>query len=139
MIKAEERKISIAQLFFPVLLGLALILALLFVLAALILSEILPENALSFSVAGALFLAALTASFVSARRAVNGRFWMGLAAGGILFACLLLMSLAYIKLPLVPGAAARAGAVFLGSSLLGSAAGTYWKRARPQKKKKRRK
>lgn len=133
MKKTDPAASPAAVLGFPVLAGLLAALVSLAVFAAVLLSGAAGNGAVVPMALSALAIGCVCASFLAARRAGGSRMLWALAAGGCLFACLIVLSLAWAGQPVSPARMAADAVTALLSSCAGGLAG-----AGVRKKRKRR-
>jgi|MucameStandDraft_1065616.scaffolds.fasta_scaffold38866_2 putative membrane protein (TIGR04086 family) len=99
MKKAET--VPVAQILaIPVLLGFGATLLLMALGSLLVLSGKAENQQIPVLARGCLGIGCLSASFLAARRAAGRRLLWGIAAGGLLFVCLALLSLLWIGEPI---------------------------------------
>lgn len=137
MNKAETKNLSLAGLFFPVLIGLLLTLGLLLFCAFLIITERVPEQAAFYLALGSLFIGGTAASFIASKKAEKSKLLYSFYTAGMLFLCLLLLSFAFMQLPI---RLSHFGLVVLSlvlSALSGGMAGAGMKHSRGKQKRKR--
>lgn len=99
MKKAETTPVA-QILAIPVLLGFGATLLLMAAGSFLVLSGKAENQQIPVLARGCLGIGCLCASFLAARRAAGRRLLWGIAAGGLLFACLALLSLLWIGEPI---------------------------------------
>lgn len=128
--KNENTKSATAILGVPVLVGLALTLLMLSVGALLThLGRMDINSVLQFTLVSLAFSGWLT-GLQGALRASRSKFLWGLACGGILFACLLLVSILWIGEPIRLTRILLVGGVTLSAAALGSIIGKGKKQQR---------
>lgn len=134
MKKAENTAPVGAILAFPVLAGLALTILLMLggalaVYHGKVSAGLIPQAAL-----GALGIGVFAAALLAARRAGKSRLLWGLAAGGALFLCLLLLSLTWIGEPVRLTRILLVLGVTLVAACAGSIAGASLRKTKRKKK-----
>lgn len=134
MKKAESAVSPGRVLVTAVLSGLIITLLLMMVGAAAVNSGSMGDGSIPLVALCCIAAGALACAFLAARLAVRSRFLWGLAGGGLLFACLLLGSFAWLGSPIsLPRVAVNAATVLVMSSL-GGLAGASIRKKRHRKK-----
>ncbi|MCB6367051.1 TIGR04086 family membrane protein [Intestinibacillus massiliensis] len=134
MKKAENAAPISAVLGFPILAGLVLTLLLMLagalaVYGGKVSGDLIPQASLA-----ALGVGGFVAALLAARRAGRSRLLWGLAAGGILFLCLLLLSLVWIGEPVRLPRVLLVFGVTLVAACAGSITGASLKKSKRKKK-----
>lgn len=133
MKKTENTTSASGALGLSVLLGLVLTLLLMAAGALAVLSGKAEAARIPLLSLASLAAGSLAASFTAARKAPQSRLLWGLAAGGIMFACLALLSLAWFDEPVRWSRVAVNLGVALAASCAGGVAGASMKRKRRKK------
>lgn len=113
---------------FPVLVGLGVTLLLMAAGSLLVLSGKADTAQIPMLAFGCLGLGCLCASFLAARRALRSRLIWGAAAGMLLFACLLILSLLWLGEPVDPVRVAIDLGISAAAAILGGMLGASMKR-----------
>ena len=112
----------------PVLVGLGVTLLLMAAGSLLVLSGNADTAQIPILAFGCLGFGCLCASFLAARRALRSRLVWGIAAGLLLFACLLILSLLWLGEPVEPQRVAIDLGVSAAAAILGGMLGASMKR-----------
>lgn len=117
----------------PVLCGLITALLLMVAGALAVNSGRMGMDAIPYAAFACIGAGAFLCALLAARRAGRSRFLWGLAAGGILFLCLLLLSLAWVGEPIALLRIAMNAAVVVCASCAGGALGASFRKKKRKK------
>ena len=134
MKKTDNTTSASKVLGFPILTGLVLTLVLMLVGAALVYGGKIDESFIPQIAIAILGLGGFLSALLAARRAPRSRLLWGLAAGGILFLCLLLLSLVWIGEPIRIARVVLVLAVTMVAGFAGGLASSNVKKRRRKRK-----